>query len=142
MGFIQAFKGALGGTMADQWLDFYTPRSGLPATTAIFQAVPQGTNAGRGSNTKGSDSIITNGSKIVVPEGTALITLQDGAITGFIAEPGGYIYTSEDPSSRSVFANGGLFAATIGESWKRFKFFSVSCILLLPLGNLKTVFLQ
>lgn len=88
MGFIKAFSGALGGTFADQWKDFYGPKLEVPSTVALFQAVPQGTNAGRGENYKGSDNVITNGSKIIVPEGTALITLQDGQITGMIAEPG------------------------------------------------------
>lgn len=41
-------------------------------------------NSGRGENYKGNANIITNGSKIVVPENTALITMQDGAITGVI----------------------------------------------------------
>ena len=122
MGFIKAFTGALGGTFADQWKDYYMPRQGVPATAAIFEAVPQGTNAGRGENTKGSENIISNGSKIVVPEGTALITMQDGAITGFISEPGGFTYTSEDAQSQSIFAGGGLISATIGQSWERFKF--------------------
>ena len=88
MGFIKAFTGAFSGTFADQWQDFYMPRQDVPATAALFQAVPKGQNAGRGENTKGSENIISNGSKIVVPEGTALITIQDGAITGMIAEPG------------------------------------------------------
>lgn len=122
MGFIKAFAGALGGTFADQWKDFYTPKQNVPATAALFQAVPQGTNADRGENTEGSSNIITNGSKIVVPEGTALITIQDGAITGMVAEPGGFIYTSEDPNSQSLFSGGGLLSSTIGQSWERFKF--------------------
>ena len=58
MGFIKAFSGALGGTFADQWKDFYGPRDGVPATAALFQAVPHGVNAGRGENTKGSENII------------------------------------------------------------------------------------
>lgn len=77
MGFIKAFTGALGGTFADQWLDFYMPDSSIPATAAVFPAKPQGQNHGRGANTKGNDNIISNGSKIIVPEGTALITMQD-----------------------------------------------------------------
>ena len=122
MGFIRAFTGALGGAFADQWKDFLVPRPGVPGTAALFEAVPQGTNAGRGENTKGSNNIISNGSNIVVPEGTALITLQDGAITGFVAEPGGYTYSSTDPNSRSMFAKDGFFASTFGTSWERFKF--------------------
>ena len=122
MGFIKAFSGALGGTFADQWKDFYGPRQGVPATAALFQAVPQGTNADRGENYKGSENIITNGSKIIVPEGTALITVQDGQITGMIAEPGGFEFRSDDPNSKSVFSGDGILASTIGQSWERFKF--------------------
>lgn len=122
MGFIKAFSGALGGSFADQWKDYLLPRPDVTATTAIFEAVSQGTNAGRGSNTKGSESIITNGSKIVVPEGTALITLQDGAITGFIAEPGGFIYSSDDPNAKSMFSGDGILSSTLGQTWERFKF--------------------
>lgn len=122
MGFIKAFSGALGGTFADQWKDFYGPRQGVPATAGVFEAVPYGTNAGRGENYKGSENIITNGSKIIVPEGTALITMQDGAITGFIAEAGGYEFKSDDVNSKSMFAGDGIFASTLKESWERFKF--------------------
>ena len=122
MGFIKAFAGAIGGAFADQWKDFYVPMQGVPGTAAIFPAVPQGTNNGRGSNTKGSENIITNGSKIIVPEGTALITLQDGAITGCITEPGGFIYSSDDPNARSMFSGDGFLSSTFGQSWERFKY--------------------
>ena len=121
MGFIKAFTGALGGTLADEWKEFIAPESNVSSTTAIFKAVAQGTNAGRGANTKGSENIITNGSKIVVPEGTALITMQDGAITGVITEPGGFIYSSQDPNSQSFLAGNGLMSS-IKASWERFKF--------------------
>jgi membrane protease subunit (stomatin/prohibitin family) len=122
MGFIKAFTGALGGSFADQWKDFYTPKPGMSATSAISEAVPQGENAGRGENTKGSNNIITNGSKIVVPEGMALITMQDGAVTGLITEPGGFIYSSTDPSSKSMFSGDGIISSTLGQSMERFKF--------------------
>ena len=122
MGFIRAFTGALGGTFADQWKDFLQPRQGITATAAIFEAVQVGQNAGRGANTKGSQNIITNGSRIVVPEGTALITMQEGAITGLISEPGGYTYTSDDVNSRSMFSGDGILASTLKMSWERFKF--------------------
>ncbi|MGC0249839.1 SPFH domain-containing protein [Pseudactinotalea sp. Z1748] len=122
MGFIKAFAGALGGTMADQWKDFLVPPRSLAPTAAIFPAVAQGQNAGRGSNTKASEHIITNGSKIVVPEGFGLVTLQDGQITGFVAEPGGFIYSSDDQNSKSVFAGDGIVSPTVTTSWERFKF--------------------
>ncbi|GGA73637.1 virion core protein (lumpy skin disease virus) [Arenimonas soli] len=122
MGLVQAVVGSVGGVLADQWKDFYTVPSGLPATAALFAAVPQGTNAGRGSNTSASSNIITNGSKIVVPEGYGLLLMQDGAITGFAAEPGGYEWRSDDNNSKSVFAGDGLVSSLIKQSWERFKF--------------------
>ena len=122
MVFIKSFTGALGGTFADEWKDFYVPRGNVPATAAIFGAEKKGTDAGRGENTKGSENIITNGSKIVVPEGTALITLQDGAITGCITEPGGFIFQSNDQNSQSFLAGNGIISSTLKTSWERFKF--------------------
>ncbi len=122
MGFIKAFAGAIGGTFADQWLDFVVPMQGVPATAGIYPAVLKSTNAGRGSNTKSSENIISNGSKILVPEGTALITMQDGAVTGLITEPGGFIFTSDDPNAKSIFAGDGIVSSLIKQSWERFKF--------------------
>lgn len=122
MGFIKAFAGAIGGTFADQWKDYLVPMSGVPATAGIYPAVPQGTNAGRGSNTKGSDNIISNGSKIVVPEGMALITMQEGAITGCITEAGGFTFTSDDPNAKSIFSGDGIVSSLITQSWERFKY--------------------
>ncbi len=94
----------------------------MPSTAALFAAVAQGTNAGRGSNTRGSTNIITNGSKIVVPEGYGLLLFQDGGITGFVAEPGGYIWQSDDVNSKSIFAGNGIVSPLITQSWERFKF--------------------
>jgi membrane protease subunit (stomatin/prohibitin family) len=122
MGLFQAVSGAIGGTLADQWLDFYGVPDGLPSTAALFPAVAKGQNADRGSNTRGSEGVITNGSKIVVPEGYGLVLLQDGAFTGFAAQPGGYIWDSEESASQSVFSGGGLVDSLIKQSWERFKF--------------------
>lgn len=122
MGLVQAVVGSVGGALADQWKDFYTVPDGLPATAALFAAVPQGSNAGRGSNTHGSSNIISNGSKIVVPEGYGLLLLQDGAITGFAAEAGGYEWRSDDDNAKSIFSGDGLVDSLIKQSWERFKF--------------------
>jgi membrane protease subunit (stomatin/prohibitin family) len=122
MGLVQAVAGAVGGVLADQWKDFYTVPGGLPATAALFAAVPHGTNAGRGSNTKGSSNIITNGSKIIVPEGYGLLLMQDGAVTAVVTEAGGYEWRSDDVNSKSVFAGDGLVASLVKQSWERFKF--------------------
>lgn len=122
MGFLQAAKGAIGGTLADQWKDYYGPQPGVPATAAIFPGVPMGTNNERGANTKGNANIITNGSKVIVPEGTALITMQDGAITNIITEVGGYEYSNNDPNAKSIFAGDGVVDSLVKASWEKFKF--------------------
>lgn len=122
MGLVQAVVGSIGGTLADQWKDFYTVPSGLSSTAALFAAVPQGTNAGRGSNTRGSTNIISNGSKIVVPEGYGLLLMQEGAVTAFAAEAGGYEWRSDDLNSKSIFAGDGLVDSLVWQSWERFKF--------------------
>ncbi|MBC7656088.1 MAG: SPFH domain-containing protein [Frankiaceae bacterium] len=122
MGLVQAVVGSVGGMLADQWKDFYTVPDGLASTSALFAAVPRGTNAGRGSNTKGSSNIITNGSKIVVPEGYGLLLFQDGKITGIATEAGGYEWKSDDINSQSIFVGDGIFASLIKQSWERFKF--------------------
>ena len=122
MGFIKAFAGAISGTFADQWKDFYVPSSNITETSAVYPAVLKSTNNGRGENYKGNANIITNGSKIVVPENTALITMQDGAITGCITEAGGYEFKSDDVNSKSMFAGDGIFGQTIKSTWEKVKF--------------------
>ena len=126
MGFIQAFKGAISQTFADQWKDYYVPRANVPDTAAVFEAVQKSTNAGVGQNTKGAENIITNGSKLVVPENYALLTFQDGQLTGCITEPGGYEFRSDDPNSKSLLSDGfggdGILKSTLVEAWERFKF--------------------
>ena len=122
MGLIRATFGAIGGTLADQWKDFHTVPQGLPQTAAVFPAVRRGTNAGRGSNTKASEAIITNGSQIVVPEGYGLLTFEEGALTSVTTDPGGYIWNSDDPASQAVFAGDGIVSPLVKQSWERIKF--------------------
>lgn len=122
MGLFRAAGGAIGGTLADQWKDFYSVPNHLRPTAALMPAVKRETNAGRGSNTSGSVDVITNGSVIVVPEGYGLVLMQDGAITGFAAEPGPYIWNSEAQDSESIFSGQGFVSPLIKTSWERFKF--------------------
>ena len=122
MGFIKAFTGAISSTFADQWKDFYVPSSNITETSAVYPAVLKSINNGRGENYKGNANIISNGSKIVVPENTALITMQDGAITGCITEAGGYEFKSDDVNSKSMFAGDGIFGQVIKSTWEKVKF--------------------
>jgi membrane protease subunit (stomatin/prohibitin family) len=122
VGFIKAFAGAIGGSLADQWKDFYTIPPRIDATVGICSAVRSGTNIDRSSNTKSNDNIITNGSLILIPEGYALITMENGAVTGFVSDPGGYQWISADVNSKSFLCGGGLEDSLIKQSWERFKF--------------------
>lgn len=122
MGLIRAAFGAIGGSLADQWKDFLTVPANLPPTAALFPAVPAGTNAGRGSNVHASRSVITNGSRIVLPEGYGLLLFQDGELTGFASEPGGYIWEVENLESQSLFAGDTVGTSLVRQSWERFKF--------------------
>ncbi|MGP1569941.1 MAG: SPFH domain-containing protein [Eubacteriales bacterium] len=122
MGFIKAFTGALSGTLADQWKDYYAPMPASSPTCGIIPGVPIGTNNGRGENHKGNDNIITNGSKVIVPEGMALVTVQDGAVTNIITEVGGFEFTSDEKNSNSIFAGDSLIDSLVKSSWEKFKF--------------------
>lgn len=122
MGLIRAAVGSIGGTLAEQWKDFHTVPQGLPQTAAVFPAVRVGTNAGRGSNIRASEAIITNGSRIIVPEGYGLLTFQDGQLTSLVAESGAYTWNSDDPASESIFAGDGFVSPLVKQSWQRFKF--------------------
>ena len=123
MGFIRAFTGALGGSFANQWLEYMAPPSDMTDHVLLARAVA--VKGGRSENNDGEENpnVISNGSKFLVPEGACLITVENGAITGVIAEPGGYTYTTENnPEAKSMFAGDGFFASTFGQSWNQFKF--------------------
>lgn len=101
MGLIKAFTGALGGTLADQWLEYISCDS---LTDVLVQkGVRQSSR--RGSNTKSSDNLISNGSKIAVGEGQCALIVEDGKVVDFCAEPGGFIW---DKSTEPSLFYGGL----------------------------------
>jgi membrane protease subunit (stomatin/prohibitin family) len=122
MGLFRAAAGAISGALGDQWKDFYTVSDMATPTTAISAAELKGTNSMRGSNTAGSVGVISNGSRIVVPENYGLVLLQDGAFTGFVTEPGAYVWNTEALDSASIFAGNGFWNPIVKNSWERFKF--------------------
>lgn len=122
MGFIRAAFNSVGGTLADQWKDFYSIPSDITQTTGACLAIPNKDNSARNANYKGDKAIISDGSLILVPEGFSLLTFENGQITGYISEPGAYIWSSTDINSQSIFANDGFANSIIRQSWERFKF--------------------
>ncbi|MCL1890804.1 MAG: SPFH domain-containing protein [Coriobacteriia bacterium] len=127
MGLIQAFVGSFTGTFADQWKEFYTVPPGVSSTAGVFPAMEVDNNMpqvglNRVTDQKGTKNIITNGSKIVIPEGYGIVTIQSGEITAFASEPGGYIYSTDSKHSASLFAGGGIVDSILKNSWERVGF--------------------
>lgn len=123
MAFLKAFTGALGGSFANQWLEYIAPPSTMTDHTLLAKGIP--VKGERSENNDGEEdpNVISNGSKIMVPEGMCVLTVENGKITGVLAEPGGYTYTSENvPEAKSMFAGDGFFSSTFGQSFEQFKF--------------------
>lgn len=107
MGLIKAGIGALGGTMADQWKEFFYCDS-MEKDVLVIKG--QKRTSERSSNTKGNDNIITSGSGIAVADGQCMIIVEQGQIVEFCAEPGEYTWdASTEPS---------LFAGKLGDAIK------------------------
>ena len=107
MGLIKAGIGALGGTLADQWKEFFYCEA-LPNDVLMRKGEKR--VSGRSSNTKGNDNIISNGSGIAVADGQCMIIVEQGKIVEVCAEPGEFTYDrSTEPS---------IFAGSLGESIK------------------------
>lgn len=119
MALIKAFAGALGGTFVDQWLDIITVGQ-FGEHVALMPGVYQETNQGRGSNTKHSAAVISNGSRIYVPENTAAFIFDQSGIESIITESGGYEYRTG--GTESVFAGDGIGKSIFGQIGERFKY--------------------
>lgn len=104
MAVIKAFAGALGGTFADLWRDIITAGP-FTEHTVVVPGIPRGSNNDRGSNEYGSEGIITNGSRIYVPENTAAFIFSETGIENVITESGGYEYRNGE---QSVLAGDGI----------------------------------
>ncbi|MGN0413458.1 MAG: SPFH domain-containing protein, partial [Lachnospiraceae bacterium] len=70
MGLIKAAIGAAGGTLADQWKEFFYCDS---LSSDVMVVKGQKRVGGRSSNTKGNDNIISNGSGIAVADGQCML---------------------------------------------------------------------
>ena len=96
MGLIKAGLGALSGTMADQWKEFFYCES---IDNDVLAVKGQKRTSKRSSNNKGSDNIITSGSGIAVADGQCMMIVEQGKIVDICAEPGEYTYdASTEPS--------------------------------------------
>ena len=87
MGLIKALMGAAGGTMADQWKEYFYCEA-MDADTLVMKG--QKRTSRRSSNRSGSDNIITDGSGIAVADGQCMIIVENGKVAEVCAEPGEY----------------------------------------------------
>ena len=105
MGLIKAGIGALGGTLADQWKEFFYCDA---LSNNVLMKKGSKRVSSRSSNTKGEDNIISNGSVIAVADGQCMLIVEQGKVVEVCAEPGEFVYdTSTEPS---------IFAGKLGKS--------------------------
>jgi len=97
MSILKGISDAVGGTFADQWKDIITAAS-FDEHTVVVPGVFQKTNNGRGANTQGSANVISNGSKIFVPENTAAFIFSEAGIEDVITESGSFEYKNGQSS--------------------------------------------
>lgn len=112
MGLIKAGLGAVGGTLADQWKEFFYCEA-IDKDVLVVKGEKRVGN--RSSNTKGTDNVITNGSGIVVADGQCMMIVEQGKVVEVCAEPGEFTYDSSlEPS---IFT--GPLKKSIGETFKQ-----------------------
>ncbi|MCR5311050.1 MAG: SPFH domain-containing protein [Lachnospiraceae bacterium] len=105
MGLIQAALGAVGGTLADQWKEFFYCEA-MPKDVMVTKGVKR--VGGRSSNKYGNDNIISSGSGIAVADGQCMIIVEQGKVVEVCAEPGEFTYdASTEPS---------IFSGKLGDS--------------------------
>ncbi len=113
MGIIKAAVTAMGGALADQWLEVMEP--GNMGDQTVFAS---GVKIRKGSNTKGTDNVVSDGSVIHVYPNQFMMVVDGGKVVDYTAEEG--YYTVKNSSSPSLF--NGQFKDALKESFNRIKF--------------------
>ena len=118
MGLLKALMGSVGGTLADQWKEYFYCDS-MPEDVMAVKGKKR--VSGRSANRE-NDNIITNGSVIAVADGQAMMIVDQGKVVEFTAEPGEFTY---DASSEPTIFCGDLgtgIMETFKTVGKRFTF--------------------
>lgn len=119
MGLIKAAIGAVGGTLADQWKDYYYCDA-INENVLVVKGQKRGSD--RSSNKKGESNVISSGSGIAVADGQCMIIVEQGKVVELCAEPGVFTYDSEmTPSIFTGDLKEGLHKAA-KDAWDRFSF--------------------
>lgn len=113
MGIIKAVASAVGGSLADQWLEV------IEADDMGGQTVfTSGVKIRKGSNTKGTDNTVSNGSVIHVYPNQFMMVVDGGKVVDYTAEEG--YYTVDNSSLPSLF--NGQFKDTLKETFNRVRY--------------------
>lgn len=117
MGIIKATLSAIGGGLADQWIEAFEADN-MGDTTVFTKGVKVRRNDKRNSNKKGTEDFITDGSLVHVYPNQFMILVDGGKIVDYTAEEG--YYKVDNKAAPSLF-NGNLGGA-IKESFSRIKY--------------------
>lgn len=113
MGIIKAVTTAISGSLADQWLEVI--ESGSMGDKTVFTS---GVKIRRGSNTKGTDNTVSDGSIIHVYPNQFMLLVDGGKVIDYTAEEG--YYTVKNSSLPSLF--NGQFGEALKESFDRVRY--------------------
>ncbi len=113
MGIIRAAGKAIGGGLADQWLEVIEP--GDMGDKTVFAA---GRRIRRGENVRGTDGTVSNGSVIHVYPNQFMMLVDGGKVVDYTAEEG---YYKVDQSSLPSLFNG-QFGEALKESFNRIRY--------------------
>lgn len=113
MGIIKAVSTAISGSLADQWLEVM--EAGNMGDQTVFTS---GVRIRKGSNTKGTDNTVSEGSVIHVYPNQFMMVVDGGKIIDYTAEEG--YYTVKNSSLPSLF--NGQFGEALKESFDRVRY--------------------
>jgi membrane protease subunit (stomatin/prohibitin family) len=113
MGIVKALTTALGGSLADQWLEVI--EAGDMGDQTVFAS---GVKIRKGSNTKGTDNTVSDGSVIHVYPNQFMILVDGGKVIDYTGEPG--YFTVKNSSLPSLF--NGQFEEALKESFDRIRY--------------------
>ena len=117
MGIIKAVVGAVGGGLADQWLEVIEADE-MGDSIVFTSGKKVRADDKRNSNKKGTDDYITDGSVIHVYPNQFMILTDGGKVIDYTAEEG--YYKVQNSSAPSLF--NGSFGEALKESFSRVKF--------------------
>lgn len=121
MGIIKAIASAIGGSLADQWLEVLEPDD-MSDSTVFTRGVKVRRDDRRNSNVKGTDNTVSNGSVIHVYPNQFMMLVDGGKVVDYTAEEG--YYTVNNSSLPSLFSGG--FGDSLKETFNRIKYGGVT----------------